>query len=167
MLHLYNWYYLNQSFRLHVLVEFASTIQRKIHFSSYSRYSGIQVFSKTKTHGIHKENFYNNIYNNIIIGLKLMVYPIRNYRIPEYPNTPSPGSKTFSGKEFHPSAQTSYCFKKSPYRTIIYKKISYFTWQRISEVVSLHLSSGRQQNTNMTLHAASLHNHSSLITYNS
>lgn len=39
------------------------------------RYSGIQVFSKTKTHGIHKENFYNNIYNNIIIGLKLMVYP--------------------------------------------------------------------------------------------
>ena len=39
------------------------------------KYSGIQVFSKTKTHGIHKENFYNNIYNNIIIGLKLMVYP--------------------------------------------------------------------------------------------
>ena len=26
------------------------------------KYSGIQVFSKTKTHGIHKENFYNNNY---------------------------------------------------------------------------------------------------------
>ena len=26
------------------------------------KYSGIQVFSKTKTHGIHKENLYNNNY---------------------------------------------------------------------------------------------------------
>ena len=40
------------------------------------KYSGIQVFSKTKTHGIHKENFYNNIYNNIIIGLKLHGLPL-------------------------------------------------------------------------------------------
>ena len=42
---------------------------------SINRYSGIQVFSKTKTHGIHKENFYNSIIYNIIIGLKLHGYP--------------------------------------------------------------------------------------------
>ena len=124
------------------------------------KYSGIQVFSKTKTHGIHKENFYNNIYNNIIIGLKLMVYPIRNYWIPEYPNTPPPGSKPFSTKDFRFSPKPSNCFIKTPYRTFFFNKISRNTWQRISEVVSLHLSSGRQQNTNMTLHAASLHHNS-------
>ena len=52
------------------------------------KYSGIQVFSKTKTHGIHKENFYNNIYNNIIIGLKLHGLP--PIKTTEYLNTRIP-----------------------------------------------------------------------------
>ena len=59
------------------------------------KYSGIQVFSKTKTHGIHKENFYNNIYNNIIIGLKLHGLP--PIKTTEYLNTRIPPSSPETG----------------------------------------------------------------------
>ena len=89
------------------------------------KYSGIQVFSKTKTHGIHKENFYNNIIINIIIGLKLHGLPPT--KTTEYLNTripPPPGSKPFSTKDFRFSSKPSNCFIKTPYRTFILKKIS-------------------------------------------
>ena len=78
------------------------------------KYSGIQVFSKTKTHGIHKENFYNNIYNNIIIGLKLHgLPPIKtteylNTRIP--PPAPKQGLTTFVCKRFRVRIKISKSF---------------------------------------------------------